>query len=114
MNESQCGLAARSLFNVKPFGFERAAKGCRVGDLTHRALVACAELVTRQVLAESMRLFPPAWVLERMTVEPFDAGGYTIRPGTTVLAKPVSAAVSAAVRPSASSRLAARSRRWRW
>lgn len=41
---------------------------------------------TRAVLAESMRLFPPAWVLERMTVEPFDAGGYTIRPGTTVLA----------------------------
>ena len=41
---------------------------------------------TRAVMAESMRLFPPAWTLERRAMEPFEAGGFTIRPGTTVLA----------------------------
>lgn len=40
---------------------------------------------TRAVLAETLRVYPPAWILERMTLEPFEAGGYTIRPGTTVL-----------------------------
>jgi hypothetical protein len=34
LNESQRGLAVRSLFNVKPFGFERAAK-----ELTDRRFV---------------------------------------------------------------------------
>ena len=41
---------------------------------------------TRAVMAESMRLFPPAWTLERLVMEPFEAGGYTLKPGTTVLA----------------------------
>jgi cytochrome P450 len=37
-------------------------------------------------MAESMRLFPPAWTLERLVVESFEAGGFTIPPGTTILA----------------------------
>ena len=40
---------------------------------------------TRAVIAESMRLYPPAWILERKALEPFQAGGYTIRRGTNVL-----------------------------
>ena len=40
---------------------------------------------TRAVMAESMRLRPPAWILERSVLEDFEAGGYTIRRGTIVL-----------------------------
>ncbi|HEY9480048.1 MAG TPA: cytochrome P450 [Gemmatimonadaceae bacterium] len=40
---------------------------------------------TRAVLAESMRLRPPAWILERTAQEAFEAGGYTIRRGALVL-----------------------------
>ena len=41
---------------------------------------------TRQVLTESMRLYPPAWVLTRLSVEPFEASGYTIPGGSPILA----------------------------
>ena len=41
---------------------------------------------TRQVLAESMRLFPPAWAVERRAIEDVEIGGYTIAKGTVVLA----------------------------
>ena len=41
---------------------------------------------TRQVLTESMRLYPPTWVLTRMSVEPFEASGYTIPAGSPILA----------------------------
>jgi cytochrome P450 len=37
------------------------------------------------VIAESMRLYPPAWGIGRRNVEAFEIGGYTIRPGTIVL-----------------------------
>jgi cytochrome P450 len=40
---------------------------------------------TRAVFAESMRLYPPAWVIERRAVEPFRAGGYRIPADTLVL-----------------------------
>jgi cytochrome P450 len=41
---------------------------------------------TRQVLAESMRIYPPAWAVERRALEDVEIGGYTIRKGTVVLA----------------------------
>lgn len=41
---------------------------------------------TRNVLAESMRLYPPSWILERLAVQDFEAGGYTIPRGSLVLA----------------------------
>jgi cytochrome P450 len=40
---------------------------------------------TRAVLAESMRLRPPAWTLERSAQEDFEAGGYVIKRGAIVL-----------------------------
>lgn len=43
---------------------------------------------TRAVLAESMRLFPPAWAIGREPLEEFDTGGYRIRAGTVVLLSP--------------------------
>lgn len=38
----------------------------------------------RAVIAESMRLYPPAWVLGREAREPFELAGYTIPVGTMV------------------------------
>jgi cytochrome P450 len=43
---------------------------------------------TRAVLAESMRLHPPAWAVGRQPLEDFAAGGYRIRAGTVVLMSP--------------------------
>ncbi|BDI30080.1 cytochrome P450 [Capsulimonas corticalis] len=40
---------------------------------------------TRKVLAESMRLYPPAWVIGRRAVTPYAIGEYTIPPGTVFL-----------------------------
>jgi cytochrome P450 len=43
-------------------------------------------IYTRQVLAESMRIYPPAWAVERRATEDVEIGGFTIRKGTVVLA----------------------------
>ncbi|HEX8906470.1 MAG TPA: cytochrome P450, partial [Longimicrobiaceae bacterium] len=43
---------------------------------------------TRAVLAESMRLYPPAWTIGREPLEEFEAGGYRVRAGTVVLTSP--------------------------
>lgn len=40
---------------------------------------------TRMVLAESMRLYPPAWILGRRALGPFEANGYTIPARAIVL-----------------------------
>ena len=40
---------------------------------------------TRMVLAESMRLYPPAWAIGRRALEPFEARGYTIPKRSVVL-----------------------------
>jgi len=43
---------------------------------------------TRMVLAESMRLYPPAWILGRRALGPFEANGYEIPPRSIVLMSP--------------------------
>lgn len=40
---------------------------------------------TRMVLAESMRLYPPAWAIGRRALEPFQARDFTIPAGAVVL-----------------------------
>ncbi len=41
---------------------------------------------TENVLAESMRLFPPAWAVGRLSIEEHEFGGFTIPKGSLVLA----------------------------
>ncbi len=43
---------------------------------------------TEHVLAESMRLYPPAWAIGRYAVADHEVGGYTIPQGSTVLCSP--------------------------
>ena len=43
---------------------------------------------TRMVLAESMRLYPPAWLLARVAVEDHDVRGYVIPKGSFVVLSP--------------------------
>jgi len=40
---------------------------------------------TRMILAESMRLYPPAWAVGRRAINDFEAGGYTIQARSMVL-----------------------------
>jgi cytochrome P450 len=58
-----------------------------VAALGHRPLGAedlPALPYTRQVLAEAMRLYPPAWILGRRARETHEIGGYTIPAGSLV------------------------------
>jgi cytochrome P450 len=61
----------------------------RVGDL---GLARYADLdrlpYTMQVLFESMRLYPPGWLLSRRAVEADRLGGYTVPAGTDVFLSP--------------------------
>jgi len=43
---------------------------------------------TENILAESMRLFPPAWALGRLSIEEHEFGGYKIPKGALVLLSP--------------------------
>jgi cytochrome P450 len=43
---------------------------------------------TRQVISESIRLFPPAWAIGRKAVADVDLGGYKVPKGTLVLMSP--------------------------
>lgn len=43
---------------------------------------------TESVLAESMRLFPPAWAIGRLSLEEHVLGGYTIPRGSLILLSP--------------------------
>ncbi len=40
---------------------------------------------TRQVFAESMRLYPPGWVIGRTALSDYEVGGYVVPAGTVVL-----------------------------
>lgn len=40
---------------------------------------------TRRVLAESLRMYPPAWTIERRALDDFKVGGHIVRKGTIVL-----------------------------
>jgi cytochrome P450 len=41
---------------------------------------------TEMVLAEALRLYPPAWAMGRLSLSGFQLGDYRLPPGTTVIA----------------------------
>ncbi len=43
---------------------------------------------TRAVVAECLRLYPPAWVITRRSLEPDVVGGFEVPPGATVILSP--------------------------
>lgn len=43
---------------------------------------------TRAVVAEAMRLYPPAWAVGRQPLADFEVGGYRVREGSVVLMSP--------------------------
>ncbi len=43
---------------------------------------------TRMVFAESMRLYPPAWLLARVAIENHEAQGYAVHAGSLVVMSP--------------------------
>jgi cytochrome P450 len=51
------------------------------GDMTHLPW-------TRMVLAESMRLYPPAWLLARVAVQDHEVRGYVVPAGSLVVMSP--------------------------
>jgi cytochrome P450 len=59
-----------------------------VGDRTPAAGDLPGLVYTRAVLAEAMRLYPPAWIVERRALNDFEAGGYVIRRDTLVYMSP--------------------------
>lgn len=44
--------------------------------------------ITRAVVDECLRLYPPAWVITRRSLEPDVLGGYDVPPGATVILSP--------------------------
>jgi cytochrome P450 len=55
-------------------------------------LPAAADLpklpVVEQVITESMRLYPPAWIVGRRAIDPYPVGEYVLPPRTIVLVSP--------------------------
>jgi cytochrome P450 len=59
-----------------------------VGDRSPNVRDLPGLVYTRAVLAEAMRLYPPAWIIERRVLNDFEAGGYVIRRDTLVYMSP--------------------------
>lgn len=53
----------------------RTAAAADLADLTY----------TEAVIDEGMRLYPPAWVVDREPVEPDEIGGYAVSPGDVIM-----------------------------
>jgi cytochrome P450 len=60
-----------------------------VGDLGHGSYADLIRLpYTRQVVDESMRLYPPGWLLTRRSIGPDTLGGHSVPPGTDIFISP--------------------------
>ena len=63
-----------------------------VADVVGDRLVSAQDVsrlaYTRSLLAEALRLFPPAWVIVRRAAQAHECGGHTIPSGSVVVASP--------------------------
>lgn len=78
------------LLSLHPHEAERAAReiDAVVGD-GHVGNEHLDRLpLTEALVQEAMRLYPPAWVIGRESIGPFEAGGFTFPAGTTVMISP--------------------------
>ncbi len=66
----------------------RAEVDATIGDAVPTYADIARLPYTMATIAETMRLRPPAWILEREVKEPIDFGGYHARIGTTILTSP--------------------------
>ena len=75
------------LLSHHPACAERLAAEVRqvCGDAPPTADAVPSLSYTRRVLAEGMRLYPPAWLLGRRAMSPWPLGDYTVPPGAIVL-----------------------------
>ncbi len=66
-----------------------AAEQLAADDLGHASYADLIRMpYTRQVVDESMRLYPPGWLLTRRSIGPDTLGGYELPPGTDVFISP--------------------------
>ena len=66
-----------------------AEEQCAAGDLGRASYADLIRLpYTRQVVDESMRLYPPGWLLTRRSIGPDTLGGHLVPPGTDVFISP--------------------------
>ena len=56
-----------------------------IGDRAPAVEDVSALEYTRAIIAESMRLYPPAWTMGRRAMEPHSIGGHLIQPGALVI-----------------------------
>lgn len=78
------------LLSQHPDVADRVAEEARnvLGDRSPTSEDLRSLTYTKQVLQESMRLFPPAWVMDRAVIEDDVIGGYTIPAKSVVLVSP--------------------------
>ena len=67
--------------NTLPLGRVSALRTPTIDDIPNLKF-------TEAVLAESMRLYPPAWAIGRNVIAAHDFGGFTAKPGTLILTSP--------------------------
>ena len=75
------------LLSQHPDSAERLADEARrvCGDAPPTPEAVPSLVYARRVLAEGMRLYPPAWLLGRRAVSPWQLGDYVVPPGAIVL-----------------------------
>ena len=59
-----------------------------LGDRRARAVDVPALRLHDAVVRETMRLYPPAWVIGRTPVEPIEVGGHRVDPGEQIMVSP--------------------------
>ncbi|MBC8162046.1 MAG: cytochrome P450, partial [Roseiflexaceae bacterium] len=88
-HETTANLMIWTFYLLAQHGTVRAQLEAEIDTVLGRRLPSFEDVpqlpFTRQVIAESMRLYPPAWVVGRRAISDAQLGDYTIPAGSTVL-----------------------------